>query len=278
MDYINTQIINNSDGIEVNKDIESKIKILNNGMEEKLIFTKKFDKTGMNVIYFSIQNKLNDLSFLFNNCSTLKAIDFISFETDNVTNMKVMFQSCHKLENLNLTYFNTSKVTNMTKMFNCCNKLKQIIGINNFDTSKITNMKDMFKSCSELEYLDLTNFNITNVIDIFHKESIFNECNKLKQINGGEKFNKKQNNIKPEISNLLTKNSFDEKSVKSNNSYHGFEYQYDNNVDESFHYSSYNNKEKEEKKFCRFCGETIDSKSASPLYDSYHDNCYDPGD
>ena len=59
----NTQIINNTDGSEVNKDIENKIRILNNGREEKLIFTKKFDKIGMNVIYFSIVNKLNNMSF-----------------------------------------------------------------------------------------------------------------------------------------------------------------------------------------------------------------------
>ena len=61
-----SQIINNTDGNEINKDIESKTKIINNGIKEKLIFTKKFDKAGMNVIYFSIQNKLNDMSFLFN--------------------------------------------------------------------------------------------------------------------------------------------------------------------------------------------------------------------
>ena len=147
-DYNYVQIINNTDGIEINKDIESKIKILNNGKEEKLIFTKKFDKTGIKTLYFSIDKILNDMSFLFNNCSTLKTVDFISCETNNVTNMRAMFQSCHKLENLDLTNFNTSKVTNMNRMFNCCNKIKQIKGINNFDTSNVTNMKEMFYSCS----------------------------------------------------------------------------------------------------------------------------------
>jgi len=125
------QIINNTDGSEVNKDIENKIRILNNGREEKLILKKKFDKIGMNVIYFSIIKKLNNMSFLFNNCSTLKKIDFISIETDDVIDMKSMFQSCCNLENLDLTNFNTSKVTNMARMFKGCNKLKQIEGIAN---------------------------------------------------------------------------------------------------------------------------------------------------
>ena len=44
----------------------------------------------------------------------------------------------------------------------------------------------MFQSCNELEYWDLSNFNISNVID---KDSIFSGCNKLKQIIGSEKFN-----------------------------------------------------------------------------------------
>ena len=175
-DYNNVQIINNTDGIEVNKDIESKIKLLNNGKKEKLIFTKTLDKLGIKTIYFTIEQQLNDMSFLFNSCSTLKTIDFVSCKTDNVTNMKAMFQSCNKLENLDLTNFNSSKVTNMSWMFYCCNKLKQIKGINNFNTSNVTNMKEMFQSCSELEYLDLTNFDISKVTD---KELIFNGCNKL---------------------------------------------------------------------------------------------------
>jgi V8-like Glu-specific endopeptidase len=52
-----TQIINYTDGVEVNKDIESKIKMLNNGKEEKLVFMKKFNKIGMNIIYFIIKKK-----------------------------------------------------------------------------------------------------------------------------------------------------------------------------------------------------------------------------
>ena len=75
-------IMNNTDGTEINKEIESKIKILNNGKEEKLVFFKKFDKIGIKTIYFSIEKKLNDMSFLFNNCTNLKTVDFFSCDTD----------------------------------------------------------------------------------------------------------------------------------------------------------------------------------------------------
>ena len=61
-------------------------------------------------------------------------------------------------------------------------------------------MTAMFQECYELEYLDLTNFNTSNVTDM---SGMFNECNKLKYLNvpnfiiNGEtkdmlKFNKKE--------------------------------------------------------------------------------------
>ena len=197
-----TQIIKYTDGVEVNKDIESKIKILNNGKEEKLVFMKKFNKIGMNIVYFIIKGKLNNMSFIFNNCSTLKKIEFNSIKTDDVTNMKSMFQSCYNLDNVDLSNFNTSKVIYMTRMFFLCIKLKEIKGINKFNTSKVINMKEMFKSCNELEYLDLSNFDVSNAVET---EGIFSECNKLKEIKGSEKFTKSVKEI--------SKNS-DEKSLK----------------------------------------------------------------
>ena len=267
-DYNYVQIINNTDGTEVNRDIESKIKILNNGKEEKLIFTKKFDKTGIKTIYFSVGKNLNDMSFLFNNCSTLKTVEFISFETNDVTNMRAMFQYCNKLENLDLTNLNTSKVTNMNGMFKGCNRMKQIKGIENFNTSNVTNMREMFHSCSELGYLDLTNFDISKVTD---RESIFSGCNKL-LVKGGEKFNKVQYEIKiqnpiPQIS--TNEKTLDQKSIKSNNSYHYSDYNnYDN---ESYNYNDYKD---DSEKHCKDCNKSLDSGEAfSELGHHYCFNC-----
>ena len=44
----------------------------------------------------------------------------------------------------------------------------------------------MFNTCSELEYLDLSNFNTSNVTNM---EFMFNECYKLKEIKGLNNFN-----------------------------------------------------------------------------------------
>ena len=108
---------------------------------------------------------------MFNKCSRLKAIEFISFKTENVTRMIGMFQECNELEYLDLSNFNTINVTDW--MFNLCHKLKEIKGINNFNTTKVTNMRTMFQKCNVLEYLDLSNFNTINVTDMGW---MFSEC------------------------------------------------------------------------------------------------------
>ena len=175
------QIINNTDGIDINEEIELKIKILNNGQKENLVLKKKFDKTGKNIIDFVIEGKLNNMSFMFNKCFSLKSIDFISFETGHVINMSGMFQHCNELEYLDLSKFNTSNIIDMSFMFNGCHKLKKIKGIDNFNTTNVTNMKAMFQQCNELKYLDLSKFNTSNIIDI---SWMFNKCHKLKEIKG----------------------------------------------------------------------------------------------
>jgi surface protein len=71
-------------------------------------------------------------------------------------------------------------------MFNKCNKLKEIKGLNKLNTNKVIKMNSMFQLCTELEYLDLSNFDTSNVTDMSY---MFNECYKLKEIKGINKFN-----------------------------------------------------------------------------------------
>ena len=79
--------------------------------------------------------------------------------------MSRLFENCENIISIDFTMFNTENVTNMSFLFNNCNKLKEIKGINKFNTDKVTNMNSMFKGCAELEYLDLSSFNMKNVID-----------------------------------------------------------------------------------------------------------------
>ena len=125
-DHNETQIINYKGETGTNDEIESKVKIWNGAKAEKLIFKKKFDKLGINVIFFLIEEKLINMSFMFNECSSLKEINFINVETIQVTKMRTIFQLCTELEYLDLTSFNTSNITDMGWMFNEYHKLKEI--------------------------------------------------------------------------------------------------------------------------------------------------------
>ena len=63
--------------------------------------------------------------------------------------MKYMFYKCSSLEELNFSSFNTEKVTNMKKMFSDCILLKKLnLSIN---TSNVIDMSCMFEGCSLLE-------------------------------------------------------------------------------------------------------------------------------
>ena len=131
-------------------------------------------------------SNITKMNHMFNKCHKLKKIKGINkFITNKVIDMNSMFQECNEIEYLELTNFDTSNVTDMSFMFNQCHKLKEIKGINQFITKKVTNMRTMFQKCYEIEYLDLTNFNTSNVSKMNH---MFCECHKLKEIKGINKF------------------------------------------------------------------------------------------
>ena len=146
-DFNYTQIINNQYEYLVNEEIEQKIKIINNNKKENIVFQKRFDKLGINEIDFIIEENLSNMCFMFNNCTSLKKIKFISIDTSKVTDMSRMFLMCQELEYIDLSNFDTSNVTNMEGMFAACIKLKEIKGLNKLNTTKVSTMSVMFLFC-----------------------------------------------------------------------------------------------------------------------------------
>ena len=157
-------------------------------------------------------NRVTDIKSMFQSCYNLEYIDLSNFDTSNVENMEYMFDDCHKLKGIkglnqlitsnvttmegmfqlciglkyvDLSNFDTSNITNMSCMFNKCKKLKEIKGLDQFKTNNNTTMYAMFQFCTEIEYLDLSNFDTSNVDDMAF---LFNKCNKLKEIKGINNF------------------------------------------------------------------------------------------
>ena len=124
-DFNETQIINFRGEEYINEEIESKVKQFNGEKTEKLIFKKKFNKLGINVIYFIIEDNLTNMSFMFNKCSSLTKVEFINFQAIKVINLCAIFQYCEELVYIDISSLNTSNVSDMGYMFNECHKLNK---------------------------------------------------------------------------------------------------------------------------------------------------------
>ena len=144
------------------------------------------DDTSTYTAYIQANRKImanKNSSYLFYNFSKLESIEGLEYlDTSNATNMSYMFDDCSSLVSLNLSNFNTSKATNMDRMFYACKSLASL-DLSNFDTSKVTKMSQMFDYCSSLVNLDLSNFNTSNVTDM---SSMFYYCISLTSLDVSE--------------------------------------------------------------------------------------------
>ena len=170
------------------------IKGLNKLKTDKVVSMKGMFKNCLELEYLDISefntSNVTDVSEMFSSCIKLKEIEGINnFKSNKVTNMFGMFIFCREIEYLDLSSFNTSNVTDMGFLFAGCNKLRTIFGIEKFNTNKVGNMQAMFLECSLINYLDLTNFDTSNV-NLF--QGFFSECINLKEVKGLNKFNTKK--------------------------------------------------------------------------------------
>ena len=148
--------------------------------DKKKDFTNYFkpESEGKYIIKLKFNINLKDCSYMFYKCEKIKNIEFISFNTKYVTNMKYMFYQCKQLTNINLFSFITKNVTDMSYMFFDCHNLNNI-DLSSFDTQNVENMMAMFFGCNNLKNLNLSSFNIQNVNEMSY---IFSNCWKLKNI------------------------------------------------------------------------------------------------
>ena len=60
----------------INEEIKGKIKLLNGNKKEEITFKRKFDNIGYNTIDFVIETNLQNMSYMFSMCDSLKKIEF----------------------------------------------------------------------------------------------------------------------------------------------------------------------------------------------------------
>ena len=98
---------------------------------------------------------------MFLQCTSIKEINFINFDTSSIESMSEMFSGCNSLEYINLSNFNTESVKNMSGMFSGCNLITSL-NLSSFNTLNTIDMSEMFYGCDNLEILDISNFDTTN--------------------------------------------------------------------------------------------------------------------
>ena len=135
-------------------------------------------KEGQNIIEVAYDYDIDDMSSMFENCSSIISINFTNLNTSSVTTMENMFSNCYSLESLDLSNLSTSSVATMENMFSNCYSLKSL-DLSKLTTNNVTTMESMFRFCSSLKSLDLSNFVTLNVLNM---ENMFSNCTSLESL------------------------------------------------------------------------------------------------
>ena len=172
------KIYDNRNNIE--KDIKS-VSIYRYNEKKRQINNGKcrFEKEGKYFIFYELNNSVNNLGNMFNNCSSLTRIYMPSFRDNTITNMSKMFKECISLKEIKfLPYFNSKNVKDISNMFSLCTSLEEI-NLSSFNTENVINMSGLFRECRSLTNINLSSFNTKKVEDM---SSMFEGCSKLRKI------------------------------------------------------------------------------------------------
>ena len=127
-------------------------------------------------------NDLTDISYMFNDCSSLISLSGISiWNNRNITNLKNVFNNCFLLETLpDLSILNTNNVEDISFAFSNCYSLKALPDISKWNTDKVTNIENLFNECTSLTKLpDISKWNTENINNM---RCLFNKCSSLTDV------------------------------------------------------------------------------------------------
>jgi surface protein len=199
---------------QVSRNIQRQI--LRQGTEEGLFILESNDgsingykitpnKNGEIEIILYAQEKLKDISEIFQNRFLVTLIDFSKFNSTGIKYGQLMFKGCTSLKSINMNGFIFSGENGqMDSIFSDLISLESIslenivmIGITDFknmfnntisltsldlsymNTSSVVYMNNMFLNCRSLKFLNLSNFDTSNVINM---ENMFSGCSNLTSI------------------------------------------------------------------------------------------------
>lgn len=141
-------------------------------------------------------SNVTDMAEMFKNCQRLTKLDVSRFDTSKVVDMSNMFYDVENVTKLDLSNFDTSKVQNMAGMFASLwgvttigySETDGVVLGEKFTTKKVTNVAGMFKANVTLKTLDISKFDLSNLVAPTATDSIeganmmFFMCGKLAEI------------------------------------------------------------------------------------------------
>lgn len=160
--------INNKDNIDL---------IIN---EMKIPLTDKYHlKKGENKIKVIVKRRIQDHSYMFYKCSTLK--DIKELKSLYVKKAKGMFSYCSILSDISsLETWNVSNCTDFQLMFFGCSALKDLSPLKNWDISNAKSLTAMFESCLSIKSLNgLENWKFPKCSELYY---MFWQCESLVNI------------------------------------------------------------------------------------------------
>jgi len=171
--------------VENNKNnIEIKI----NGIKEELVKRYKLNK-GENEIQIILKNRINNLEYMFENCSKLRNIENLKYlDTKEVINFSYMFYNCESLSDIkSLENWNVSNGNNFSYMFYNCKSLSDIKSLENWNVLNGNDYSYMFYNCESLSDIkSLENWNVSNGNNF---EGMFYGCESLSYIKSLKSWN-----------------------------------------------------------------------------------------
>ena len=105
---------------------------------------------------------LREISYMFAESKALSSINFINFDTSNVTTAHHVFDFCWNLTSLDVSNWNTSNLKYASGMFMRCTDLTSL-NVSNWNTSNLEDAEAIFESCRSLTSLDLSNWDVSKV-------------------------------------------------------------------------------------------------------------------
>ena len=98
---------------------------------------------------------------MFQNCYSLKMVNFNNFDTQELESMDALFKNCSSLPTVDLSSFNTQNLRNITSLFENCLSLTSV-DLSKFITHKLRRINYIFYTCPKLEYIDISSFDLKN--------------------------------------------------------------------------------------------------------------------